>query len=165
MDVSAIWLVGPWTSREEFRSLYYEVYKLQRLLGSPSGEPEWIKELIAEVVSSLKDHLGWKGGKPSWMMEEPDPIDIQPPKEQNPQEREQGHLCRKEAHQGKRSPLEGPGYCSHPGGRNRGWASLSPGAGWKPVTTPEARTTTDRDLGNGRGGTARCGQRRAMPLT
>ena len=36
-DVSAIWLVGPQTCREEFKSLYYEVYKLQRLLGSPLG--------------------------------------------------------------------------------------------------------------------------------
>ena len=34
-DVSAIQLVGPQTSKEEIQSLYYEVYKLQRLLGSP----------------------------------------------------------------------------------------------------------------------------------
>ena len=34
--------------------LYHEVYKLWRLLGSPPGETE----LVAEVVSSLEDHLG-----------------------------------------------------------------------------------------------------------
>ena len=60
-DVSAIQLVGPQTSREGFKALYYEMYKLQRLPGSPLGEPEWIEELTAEVVSSLEDHLGQKG--------------------------------------------------------------------------------------------------------
>ena len=84
MDISAILLVGPQTSREEFKSLYYEMYKLQRLLGSPPGEPEWIKELIAEVVSSLKDCLVWKGGKPPQMMEEPDPVNIWPPRSKIP---------------------------------------------------------------------------------
>ena len=64
VDVSAVQLVGPQTSREEFKSLYNEVYKLQRLPGSPPGELEQIEELTAEVVSSLQDHLGWKGGEP-----------------------------------------------------------------------------------------------------
>ena len=40
VDASAIQLVRPQTSREDFRALYYEVYKLQRLPGSPLGEPE-----------------------------------------------------------------------------------------------------------------------------
>ena len=79
-DVSAVWLVGPQTSREEFESLYYEVYKFWRLLGSPPGEPE----LMAEVVSSLEDCLGQKGGKSPWMMEEPSPIGVWPPKSQIP---------------------------------------------------------------------------------
>ena len=49
------------TIREEFKSLYYEVYKLWRLLGSPPGEPE----LIEEVVASLEDHQGQeRGGMP-----------------------------------------------------------------------------------------------------
>ena len=39
-DISAIQLIGPQTSKEEFRALYYEVYKLRRLPGSPLGEPE-----------------------------------------------------------------------------------------------------------------------------
>ena len=51
VDISTIQLVGSQTSREEFESLYYEVYKLQRLLGSPPGEPE----LMAELVTSLED--------------------------------------------------------------------------------------------------------------
>ena len=51
MDVSTIQLVGPQTSKEEIQSLYLEVYKQQRLPGSPPGEPE----LMEEVVSSSKD--------------------------------------------------------------------------------------------------------------
>ena len=53
-DVSAIQLVGPQTSKEEIQSLYFEVYKQQRLPGSP---PRGL-ELIEEVVSSFKDHQG-----------------------------------------------------------------------------------------------------------
>ena len=33
VDIFAIQLVGPQTSRKEIKSLYYEVYKLWRLLG------------------------------------------------------------------------------------------------------------------------------------
>ena len=55
-DISAVQLVGPQTSRKEIESLYYEVYKLQRLPGSPPGE----LELVAEVVSSLEDCQGWE---------------------------------------------------------------------------------------------------------
>ena len=84
VDVSTVWLVGPQTSREEFKALYYEVYKLWRLLGSPQGEPEWIEELIAEVVSSLEDCLGWKGGKAPQTMEEPDPVNVQPLRSKTP---------------------------------------------------------------------------------
>ena len=39
---------------------------------------------MAEVVSSLEDHLGKKGGKLPWTMEEPDPIDVQPPRSKTP---------------------------------------------------------------------------------
>ena len=72
------------TSREEFKALYYEVYKLHRLPGSPLGEPEWIEELTAEVVSTLEDHLGQKGGKPPQMMEEPGPTNVQAPMSKTP---------------------------------------------------------------------------------
>ena len=57
-DISAVLLIGPQTSREEFKSLYYEVYKLWRLLVSPPREPE----LMAEVVPSLEDCHGWEMG-------------------------------------------------------------------------------------------------------
>ena len=83
-DISAIQLVGPQTSREDFKSLYYEVYKLWRLPGSPPGEPEWIEELIVEVVSSQEDCLEQKGGKSPWMMEEPDLVDTWPPRNKTP---------------------------------------------------------------------------------
>ena len=53
-DIPTIQLVGPQTSRKEIKSLYYEVYKLQRLPGSPPREPE----LMAEVVSSLEECQG-----------------------------------------------------------------------------------------------------------
>ena len=36
-NVSAIQLVGPQTSKEEFRAQYYEMYKLWRLPESPGG--------------------------------------------------------------------------------------------------------------------------------
>ena len=38
-DVSAIQLVGLQTSEEDFRALYYKVYKLRRLPGSPLWGP------------------------------------------------------------------------------------------------------------------------------
>ena len=60
------------------------MYKLQRLPGSPLGEPEWIEELTAEIVSSLEDCLGQKGGEPSWMMEEPGLTDVQPLRSKTP---------------------------------------------------------------------------------
>ena len=113
-DVSAIQLVGPHTSREEFKSLYYEVYKLQRLLGSPPGEPE----LVAEVLFSLEDHWGGKGAK--YHRWEKNPIQLMSsPKEQDPQEGEEGCLHGKEPLWGERGPSEGTGYGSHLGRRNR----------------------------------------------
>ena len=78
-DISAVWLVGPQTSKEEFTALYYEVYKLRRLPGSPPCGLEWMEELATKIVSSLKDHLGQKEGKPLQGVEEPGLADIQPP--------------------------------------------------------------------------------------
>ena len=52
-DVSTVQAVGPQTSREEIRDLYYQVYKLWRLPGSPQCWPEWMKELVGDVVSFL----------------------------------------------------------------------------------------------------------------
>ena len=39
VDLSAIHLVSPKTTKEEILSLYFEVYKQQRLPGTPPGEP------------------------------------------------------------------------------------------------------------------------------
>ena len=55
-DVSTIELVGLQMTREEIESLYLEVYKMQRLPGSPPGEPE----LMQVVVSSFKECQGQK---------------------------------------------------------------------------------------------------------
>ena len=55
-DIPTIQLVGPQMKKKEIESLYYKVYKLQRLPGSPPREPE----LVAEVVSSLEDCQGWE---------------------------------------------------------------------------------------------------------
>ena len=55
-DLSAIQLVGPKTTKEEILSLYLQVYKQQRLPGSPPGEPA----LTEKVVSSFKDYQGEK---------------------------------------------------------------------------------------------------------
>ena len=54
--IPAIQLVGPETSEKELQELYLEVYKLNRLPGSPLGEPA----LLKEVLSSLKDCQGWR---------------------------------------------------------------------------------------------------------
>ena len=56
VDLSAIQLVGTHTSKKEIQSLYLEVYKQQRLLGSPPEE----MELMEEVVSPFNDCQGWK---------------------------------------------------------------------------------------------------------
>ena len=73
-------LVGPQTSREEFKSLYYEVYKLQRLLGSPPGE----LVLVAEVVASLEDCQGWEKGKMPQTTGEFNPTEVWPPRSRTP---------------------------------------------------------------------------------
>ena len=43
-----------------------------------------MEELIADVVSSLEDHLAWKEDEPPQTMKAPDPIDIQPLRSQTP---------------------------------------------------------------------------------
>ena len=79
-DLSAIQLVGPQTSREEIQSLYYKVYKLQRLPGSPSRE----LELVAEVVSSLEDCQGWEWREAPQMTGKPRSTDVWPPRSRTP---------------------------------------------------------------------------------
>ena len=79
-DISTIQLVGPQTSRKEIKSLYYDVYKLWRLPGSPPGEPE----LVAEVVSSLEDCQGQERSKPPQAMRKSKLTDIWPPRNRTP---------------------------------------------------------------------------------
>ena len=79
--------MGPKTSKEEFRDLYYQVYKLRRLPGSPLWELEQMEKMEAKIVSSLKDCLGQKGGKPLQGLQEPGPADVQPPRSKTPRRR------------------------------------------------------------------------------
>ena len=74
VDIAAIQLVGPQTMREEIQSLYLEVYKQQRLPGSPPGE----SELMKEVTSSFKDCQGWKEEKMSGATARYQPTNTQP---------------------------------------------------------------------------------------
>ena len=55
-DLSAIQLVSPKTTKEEILYLNLEVYKQQRLPGSPPGEPE----LMQKMVSSFEGCQGWR---------------------------------------------------------------------------------------------------------
>ena len=43
-----------------------------------------MEELMAEVVSSLEDCLGWKGAKPPWMMQGCGSTDVWPPRSKTP---------------------------------------------------------------------------------
>ena len=79
-DLSAIQLVSPETTKEEILSLYQEVYKQQRLPGSPAGGPELMQEVLstfegcqgqredrvssATVKSQSKDPQPSRGGVP-----------------------------------------------------------------------------------------------------
>ena len=80
MDISAIQLVGPQTTKEEIQSLYLEVYKQRRLLGSPPGE----LELMEEVVSSFEDCQGQKEKEASGMTVRPQLTDVQLPRSRTP---------------------------------------------------------------------------------
>ena len=79
-DISAIQLVGLQTTKEEIQSLYLEVYKQQRLPGSPPREPE----LMEEVVSSFKDHQGQKEEEASGATARPRLTDVQPLRSRTP---------------------------------------------------------------------------------
>ena len=71
-------------TKEEILSLYLQVYKQQRVTGSPPGELELMKEL----VSSFKGCQGWKEEETSGAAARPQPIDAQPPKSRAPGRRE-----------------------------------------------------------------------------
>ena len=117
-DISAVQAVGPQTSKEEIRDLYYQVYKLWRLLGSPPCGLEWTEELVRDMVSSLKNHLRQKGGQPPREPEESEPADNWPLQSKTPRRRRRDTSTERdlaemtEAHQ--RALAQ-----SHLGGENR----------------------------------------------
>ena len=86
VDIPVIQLVGPQTSRKEIESLYYEVFKLQRLLGSPPGEPE----LVVEVVSSFEVGQGQEKSEMPQTARKPRSTDIQPPRSRTPRRGRRG---------------------------------------------------------------------------
>ena len=83
-DLSAVQLVSPKTTKEEILSLYLEVYKQQRLPGSPPGEPE----LTEEVVSSFEGHQRWKEERTPGVTMRPQSIEAWPSKSRVPGKRE-----------------------------------------------------------------------------
>ena len=64
--------------------LYYEVYKLRRLPGSPPCGLGWMKGLALEIMSSHKDCLEQKEGNSLQRVEEPGTADVQSPKRKTP---------------------------------------------------------------------------------
>ena len=84
VDLSAIQLIGPETTKEDILSLYPEVYKQQRLPGFPPGGPE----MMQEVVSSFEGHQGWREDRASSATMRPQSKDPQPLKGGIPGERE-----------------------------------------------------------------------------
>ena len=74
MDVSAIQLVGPKTTKEEILSLYLKAYKQQRLPGLPPGE----LELTKEVVSSFEGCQGQKKERTPSVIARPQSFDVWP---------------------------------------------------------------------------------------
>ena len=80
VDISAIQLVGPQTSRKEIKSLYYKVYKLWSLPGSPPREPE----LVEKVMASLEDCQWQERDKMTQMVGKCNPTEVWPPGSRTP---------------------------------------------------------------------------------
>ena len=83
-DLSAIQPVSPETTKDEILSLYLEVYKQQRLPGSPPGE----LELTKEVVSSSEGCQEQKEERTPSVTARPLSINAQPSKSRVPGKRE-----------------------------------------------------------------------------
>ena len=121
VDVPMVQVVGPWTSREEIRDLYYQVYKLWRLPGSLLCGLEWAEELVRNVVSSLKNHLEkppergptTKGTGRVWACW------CLAIAEQDPKKEEKGHFHWARPCWGKGGPLKSPSSHSCTGGEDQ----------------------------------------------
>ena len=158
VDISAIQLVGPQTSKEEIQSLYLEVYKQQRLLGSPPRE----QELMEEVVSSFEDCQGQKQKEASKMAVRSRSTDIQPPRSRTPgRGRREASVERslakvREAHQKVLAMVaaleEEIEQLSHP----------PSGVGQRYGHIQRVESAMYVDPGGKRGGTARCDLRTAL---
>ena len=66
VDISTVQPVGPQTSNEEIQSLYLEVYKLQRLLGSPPESQNWWRRWCLPLKTTKGGNKGkhqkWQWG-------------------------------------------------------------------------------------------------------
>ena len=111
-ELSAVQLVSPKTTKEEILSLYLEVYKQQRLPGSPPGE----LELMEEVVSSFEGHQGQKEGRTSGATARAQSNEAQPSKSGVPGKRE---ISIEQSLATVRGPPKGTGCSCCPQGRDR----------------------------------------------
>ena len=106
VDVSTIHLVGSQTSKEKIWSLYLEVYKLQRLLGSPPGDPE----LMEEVVSFFEDCQGQKQREAPEMAARSQSTDIWPQRSRTPRRGRRESSVERSLAKTKGGPSEGTGH-------------------------------------------------------
>ena len=62
METPTVDLIGYKTTWEEIFTLYHEVYKLKRALGTVPGDPREVEEVPQEILDSLKEHLQHRQG-------------------------------------------------------------------------------------------------------
>ena len=60
VDQSAMELVGYWTSHKEIQDIYHSVYLLRRSPGLPPCGPQQRREVIHDILSSLRSWLHWQ---------------------------------------------------------------------------------------------------------
>ena len=94
--ISAIEFVGYLITKEEIRNLYHQIYKLRRLPWPPLCGLDQAQELTRDIVSSLKNHLRWRGGEQPGRHEEPEPANICPSQDRMSQRVRWGTLGERE---------------------------------------------------------------------
>ena len=159
MDVPTIQLVGPKTSRKEIESIYYEVFKLQRLPGSHPGEPE----LVAEVVSSLAVYQGQEESEMPQMVRKPHPTDVWPPRSRTPRRGRRGASVERSLIKARKAHQKALTMAAALEEEIEWLSYPSSGVGQKYGHILGAGTAVDADLGDKRGGTTRHSQKTAMP--